>query len=275
MPWGLCYAKHMRLLALLACTLAFFPVDASAAKKPKNPTKVVKVVPVPTFSAKTFLVANDSGTILREKDGSVIRSIASISKLMIGMLASEQQLEEQLDIPSKREVSTSIPRSVKTLSRKELLTLALVKSDNFAAQILCSNLDHCVDKMNARAAELGMTDTKFFEPTGLDYGNVSTAHDLLKLMMVVSTNQTVSELSSLPSAEINANGKMIKVNNTNPLTSKFSIVLSKTGFTNAAGGCLVMVMNSEIGKRFFILLGSKNTKTRIPDMEKLVKEEKE
>lgn len=268
-----CYATHMRLLATIACILALTATDVHAAKKPQKPTKVVKVIPVPTFSAKSFLVADNAGTILREKDGSVIRSIASISKLMIGMLASEQDLNESLEIPNKREVSSTIPRTVRHLTRKELLTLALVKSDNFAAQVLCSNLDRCVERMNERAGELGMTDTKFYEPTGLDYGNVSTAHDLLKLLIVVSTNPTVTELSSMPSAEITADGKMIKVRNTNPLTSKFSIVLSKTGFTNAAGGCLVMVMDSAIGRRILILLGSKNTHTRIPDMERLVKEE--
>lgn len=260
-----CYTKNMRLVALIACALI--------CSTPAHAKKVKKVIPVPTFSAKSFLIADDNGTILKEKDGASVRSIASISKLVIGLLVAEQDLSESLPIPEKRDVSSSIPRQVKHLTRKELLTLSLVKSDNFATQVLCNHLDNCVEKMNAKALDLGMKDTKFFEPTGLDYGNVSTAHDLLRLLMVASANTVVSELSSLPEAEIESGGKVIKVRNTNPLTAKFSIVLSKTGFTNAAGGCLVMVMNSPLGKRILILLGSKNTKTRVPEMEKLVKEQ--
>ena len=128
--------------------------------------------------------------------------------------------------------------------------------------------------LNARekAQELGMSSTHYNEPTGLDKGNVSTAHDLLKLLLVAVTVPTITELSSMPKAEVDTMGKVIKVNNTNPLTSKFDVILSKTGFTNPAGGCLVMILNSGVGQRILILLGSKNAHTRIPDMERLVKE---
>jgi len=256
----------MRALVTIACTLALATGNAYAAKKPKP-------IPIPTFSAKSYLVADDSGNILTEKDGNEVRSIASISKLMIGILASEQDLNEELNILKTREVSSTIPRKVTQLTRKELLTLALVRSDNFAAQILCLNLENCVEKMNERASTLEMHDTKFYEPTGLDYGNVSTARDLLKMLLVAANNSVITELSSLPAAQIRAQGRLISVHNTNPLTSKFSIILSKTGFTNAAGGCLVMIMNSSVGKRILILLGSRNTRTRILDMEQLVREQ--
>lgn len=251
-----------RLLVAISVSL-LLSGNAVAAKKRKP-------VPVPTFSAKSYLVADSAGTVLKEHDGDAIRPIASITKLMISMLAAEQDLNEELTVPRQRRVQSSIPLKTATLSRRELLTLALVRSDNFAAQILCSNLPNCVDSMNNKAQELGMTNTHFNEPTGLDVGNVSTAHDLLKLMLVASTNSTVAEISSMAKAEIETNGKSIKVKNTNPLTSKFDITLSKTGFTNPAGGCLVMIINSVAGQRIMILLGSRNAKTRIPDMEKLV-----
>ncbi len=231
-----------------------------------------KVHPVPEFSAKTFLIADSDGIILKEQEGGVVRPIASISKLMVALLASEQDLNEQLQIPSVRAVQSTIPKKTASLSRKELLTLALVHSDNFAAQILCTNVPNCVDAMNQRAVDLGMVNTHYNEPTGLDKGNVSTAQDLLKLLLVASSNATITALSSMPKAEVEtAEGKVIRVRNTNPLTAKFSIILSKTGFTNPAGGCLVMMMNSDVGQRILILLGSKNAHTRIPDMEKLVK----
>ena len=231
-----------------------------------------RTVAPPMFSAKSFLVASEDGTILKEQAGDIVRPIASISKLMVALLASEQDLAESVVIPSTRQVQSSIPRTVHTLTRKELLTLALVRSDNFAAQILCSNIPNCVDRMNSKAHEIGMVDTQYQEPTGLDRGNVSTAHDLLKLLLVASENITLTEISRQPNAEIATGRRIIKIHNTNPLTSKFDIHLSKTGFTNPAGGCLVMVLNSEMGRKIFVLLGSKNSHTRIPDMERLVRE---
>lgn len=223
------------------------------------------------FSGKSYIIADQHGEILDEKDVDEIRPIASITKLMVGLLAAEQDLFEQLAIPKNRTVQSSIPKSIETLSRKDLLTLSLVKSDNLAAQILCDNILFCVERMNERASMLGMYATKFFEPTGLSKDNVSTAKDLLKLMIELSHNPIIGDLSSQPTATIPFNKGEIKVRNTNPLTAELNILLSKTGFTRPAGGCLVIILNSPIGQRILILLGSKNTRTRIVDMEHLIK----
>jgi D-alanyl-D-alanine endopeptidase (penicillin-binding protein 7) len=227
---------------------------------------------VPAFSAKSFVVADETGVVIKEKGGDTIRPIASISKLMIGLIAADQNLNEILNIPQIRLVQSKIPKETKTMTRRELLTLALVKSDNFAAQILCLNLDNCVMQMNTKATELGMSNTKYVEPTGLDVRNVSTAKDLVKLVVVAASNPTITEISSMPDAEIYTSNKTIKIRNTNPLTAKLDILLSKTGFTDPAGGCLVMVLKLKIGHKIFVLLGSKNAHTRIPDMLKLIKE---
>lgn len=237
----------------------------------RSKTKKVRKQIVPAFSAKSFLIADATGTIIEQRDIYQVLPIASITKLMVGLLASKQFLNEELSIPNERDVQSIIPRKTETLSRKELLTLALVKSDNFAAQILCKNIPNCVDAMNDKAKELGMVDTHYSEPTGLSVENISTANDLLKLMLVAAEDDTLKEISSMSHAEIPIDSKIIKINNTNPLTRKFDIILSKTGYTNPAGGCLVMIMNSPVGQRILILLGSRNAKTRIPDMERLVK----
>ncbi len=258
----------MKRLILAVCLASIFAGGAIAAPK----KKATKRVAIPVFSAQSYLIADSSGVIMKEKGGDAIRPIASITKLMGALIASEQAMDEMLSIPSTRTVTSSIPRSVNSMTRRDLLTLSLVKSDNFAAQILCENLPNCIDRMNEKAVELGMKDTKYFEPTGLSADNVSTAHDLLRLIMAASENNTVSTISSLSEAEIPVNGRMLKIRNTNPLTNKFTITLSKTGFTRPAGGCLVMMMNSPVGQRILILLGSRNTKTRIPDMESLVKD---
>ncbi len=257
---------------VIAITLAALMVGNADARSKHRQKRSKTPAAVPAFSTKSFLVADMDGHILKEQDGDTVRPIASISKLMIAMLATEQDLDEQLAVPVKRTVQSSIPRKVATLTRKELLTLALVRSDNFATQILCENITNCVDKLNERARDIGMLDTHYTEPTGLSRENVSTAQDLLKLMIVASTNDVIRQLSSMPSAEIPIGKQSIKVHNTNPLTSRLHIVLSKTGYTNPAGGCLVMIMDSAVGQRILILLGSKNARTRVPDMEKLVKE---
>jgi serine-type D-Ala-D-Ala endopeptidase (penicillin-binding protein 7) len=250
----------MKLLAGLLIVLAAFGAEA----KPQHKNPIV------TFSAKSFIVAGEDGHILREKDSDIVRPIASISKLMVTLLASEQDMSEELEVPAKRTVQSIIPQGTKHMDRRQLMTLALVRSDNFAAQILCENLPSCVEKMNEKAKELGMTHTSYQEPTGLSKENVSTATDLLKLLLVATNNPLLTEISSMPQAEIPINNKMVKFNNTNPLTRKLNIILSKTGFTNPAGGCLVMVANTALGKRIYVLLGSRNAHTRIPDMEKLV-----
>lgn len=220
---------------------------------------------------KSYLIADINGNILKEKSSNTVRPIASLSKLLLALLVSEQNPNESLSIPINRSVHSSIPFNTESLSRKELLTLTLVKSDNFAAQILCENLPDCVNQMNAKALELGMTNTHYSEPTGLSSENVSTAQDLLKLVIAAVDQPIITELSSMPSAEIIIGKKKLKINNTNPLTSKFNIMLSKTGFTLPAGGCMAIVVQSNIGSRIFILLGSRNVKTRVPDMENLVK----
>ena len=124
--------------------------------------------------------------------------------------------------------------------------------------------------MNLRAQQLGMNNTYYAEPTGLDKSNVSSAKDLLKLVLEILKNKSLSEISSMPEATIPIDHGKIHVRNTNPLTNTLDVVLSKTGFTKPAGGCLVMAADTDIGRRIYILLGSKNTRTRVPDMQRLV-----
>lgn len=229
------------------------------------------VVTPPAFTTESYLIADSSGQIILEHDSNLQRPIASISKLMVGLLAASQDLDEALPIPVKRTVQSGIPYKHRSLTRRELLTLSLVKSDNFAAQILCLHIHDCINAMNNKAAELGMLHTRFVEPTGLSKENVSTASDLLKLMLASSSSEVITSLSSLPSAEIHAGKKVIKINNTNPLTRKLNVFLSKTGFTNPAGGCISMIIGDSHDRRIIILLGSKNTKTRIVESLRLYK----
>lgn len=253
----------MKFYNVISCLLLCIATNSVSA--------ALHISPATKFPNQSYLIADSNGNIIDEHSSFVTRPIASISKLMVALLASTQDMDEALIIPSHRTVQSAIPQKQTTMSRRELLRLALIKSDNFAAQILCYNIPDCVNAMNAKAVELGMTRTRYVEPTGLSEENVSTAQDLLKLMMVASTVPTITNISSLPSADIQTGKSTFKIRNTNPLTNTLDIILSKTGFTDPAGGCLVMLVNSPVGQRFMILLGSRNAQTRIPDMVRLYK----
>ena len=230
------------------------------------------------ITAKSFLVADNRGQVILEKNADRTQPIASITKLMtaIVVLNSHQNLEEELPLNFKnsRVYHTKLPRTLKTLSRGELLELAIVKSDNFAAYTLCENypggVGRCVAEMNHLALEFGMYSTHFADPTGLDEGNQSNARDLVKLVLVASHHQEITDASAKPSVSIKVKKRWWEFGNTNPLVRRSdSVVVSKTGYIHQSGGCIVMLLDTELGQRVIVLLGSKNTRTRIPEAEQI------
>lgn len=244
------------LLLLLFCT--------SAVAKP--------------ITAKSFLVTNIDGEPILEKNADEVRSIASITKLMTAMvvLDSGQDLEEELTINYKLRgrYHTHLPSSVKTLSRHTLINLALVKSDNLAAYTLCENyvggVDSCVSAMNRKATTLHLQYTHYSDPTGLDPTNVSTARDLAQLVLVARHYPHILDASGMPSVDIQVKKHWWQFGNTNPLVKNTNNVrVSKTGFINSSGGCVVMLLDTELGERVIVLLGSRNTRTRFPEAEKI------
>ena len=217
----------------------------------------------PALTAKSWLVADDNGLILEGSHTTDVRSIASITKLMtsIVVLDSSQLLTE------------TIPKKLynRKFTRQELLNLAIIKSDNNAARMLCEyypgGMFSCVQAMNNKANELKMYSSKFTDPTGLYNTNVSTAEDLVKLVMTAKNYPTITNASNTPSVSWQVNKKRYAIfHNTNDLVGKgVHFIVSKTGWITASGGCIVMMLRGEQGVRTVILLGSKNTKTRIPE----------
>jgi serine-type D-Ala-D-Ala endopeptidase (penicillin-binding protein 7) len=231
------------------------------------------------ITAKSFLVTDNKGAVILEKNADRMQSIASITKLMtaIIVLNAHQDLSEELKLDFKKSnvYHTRLPRTLKTLSRGELLQLAIVKSDNFAAYTLCANypggVDRCIAEMNHEALEFGMYSTHFTDPTGLDEGNQSNARDLVKLVLVASRHPEITEASGKPLVSIQVKKRWWDFWNTNSLVRKNSenVIVSKTGYINASGGCVVMLLDTDQGQRVIVLLGSKNTRTRIPELEKI------
>ena len=230
------------------------------------------------ITAKSFLVTDNKGQVILERHADRVQPIASITKLMtaIIVLNANQDLAEELRLDFKKTnvYHTKLPRTLKTLSRGELLQLAIVKSDNFAAYTLCANypggLERCVAEMNHEALEFGMFSTHFTDPTGLDEGNQSNARDLVKLVLVASRHTEITDASGKPSVSILVKKRWWEFGNTNPLVRRTdNVVVSKTGYIHESGGCIVMLLDTELGQRVIVLLGSKNTRTRIPEAEQI------
>lgn len=229
-------------------------------------------------TAKSWLVADADGKIIRGENTTAVRPVASISKLLTAMIVldAKQNLDEKITYKTYRSKARHHKKEKVNkshyLTRRELLNMTLVHSDNHAAGVLCSNYmagtTDCISAMNFKVAKLGMMHTSMFDPTGLDNRNVSTAEDLIKLVQAARGYPEIVHASKQSRIEIKISKKWFFFNNTNPMIGKdHRIVVSKTGFTNPAGGCIVMGLDTELGQRTVVVLGSKNTKTRIPEAE--------
>jgi len=216
-----------------------------------------------TLTAQAWLVADHNGKILEGSNMSEVRSIASITKLMTAMVV----------LDSGQSLTEIIPKKLynKQLTRETLIDLAIVKSDNNAAQMLCDyypgGYKSCIDAMNSKATLLQMTNSVFTDPTGRMHTNVSTAHDLIKLVFAASKYPLIVHASNMDAVRWNVSKKKnVEFKNTNSLVGNgYKFLVSKTGFINKAGGCIVMMIDTANGIRTVVLLGSKNTKTRIPE----------
>jgi len=220
----------------------------------------------PGITAKSWLVADEQGRIIKSENPDQIRSIASISKLMTVMvvLDAHQDLTERINL----------------FTRSQLIEMTLVHSDNKAAQVLCENYPSgshgCIQSMNLKAKLLGMKNTSFVEPTGLSVMNVSTATELIKLVQAASSYPEIVKTSQMSEVKIQIRKRWFVFKNTNPIIGKrHKFIVSKTGYINASGGCIVMMLDTDIGNRIVIVLGSKNTHTRIPEAEFIFENVKE
>jgi len=236
-----------RIFSVLALFAILYHGQANAS--------ITKPVPI---TATSWLVADESGRIIQSENIEQQRAIASITKLMTAMvvLDAKQDLTEQTG----------------KYTRGETIQLALVHSDNKAADTLCqyypNGRDACIRAMNTKAQLLGMSNTKYVEPTGLSVFNVSTATDLIKLVIAAKEYAEVIEASKTSQVKIKLKKKWLVFNNTNPIIGKrHDFIVSKTGYIRASGGCIVMMLDTDIGRRIVVVLGSKNTKTRIPEAE--------
>jgi D-alanyl-D-alanine endopeptidase (penicillin-binding protein 7) len=238
------------VLALLSCSLSW-----------AKPTTVIDNLG--DLTAKSWLVADADNKILASKDTTTVRSIGSITKIMtvLAVLESRPLMDQTLTYSKQLR-----------LTRQELIDITLVRSDNRAADTLCNNYPggykKCIQAMNDLAIKYDMNNTRFADASGLMAGNVSTSEDLLKLLNVAEKNYLIVSAASKTDVKIQIKRKWLIFKNTNPLIGhRHKFIVSKTGTTNAAGGCIILTVETERGLRRVVVLGSRNGRTRIPEAE--------
>jgi D-alanyl-D-alanine endopeptidase (penicillin-binding protein 7) len=232
-------------------------------------------------SSVAYVIDQDTQEVLLSKNDQAVLPIASITKLMTALVVREANLDMDesitisVDDIDTEKGSGSRLRPGTTLTRGELLHLALMSSENRAAHALGrtypAGLDAFINQMNAKAAQLGMRDTRYAEPTGLSSRNQSSAKDLATLVAFAANDSTLRELSTSNGFQVEVGRKTLKYRSTNRLVSNpnWDIDLQKTGYISEAGQCLVMQAKVAGRKLIMVFLDSAGKFSRIADAERV------
>lgn len=221
------------------------------------------------------------GEVLFQKNANQIVPIASITKLMTAMvvLDSAPILDAPItitddDVDYLRGSRSRLPVG-SVISRKTALLLALMSSENRAANALARHypggIHAFLSAMNTKAKELGMVDSRFEDPTGLNSNNVSTATDLAKMVTAAHKYLLIRELTTTGEAKVEVAGQDMEYRNTNPLVrnTAWEVGLSKTGYISEAGKCLVMQARLAEKSVIIVLLDSQGSLTRVGDANRI------
>jgi D-alanyl-D-alanine endopeptidase (penicillin-binding protein 7) len=262
----------------------------SAAVKPSTAPRIRQTLVAPASKASMGAVRSNvvfvqdlaSNAVVFSRNDENVRPIASISKLMTAVIIvdANQPMQEMLEITQDDVDMLKHSRSRLAvgarLSRSDMLHVALMSSENRAANALARNypggLPAFVAAMNAKAKQLGMMQSHFVEPTGLSSDNVSTPRDLVKLLQAAASRPAISQFTTDDQQEVRAGKRAPTIfRNTNALVANpsWDIKVSKTGFINEAGQCLVMVAHINNRDVAIVLLNAEGKGTRIGDAMKI------
>jgi D-alanyl-D-alanine endopeptidase (penicillin-binding protein 7) len=266
------------ILAILA-TQATAKVIRSPAKAVRDPAKLVRDLKLK--SSSVLIIDQSDSSVLYSRHPDVAMPIASITKLMTALvvLDAKQPLDELIQIT---DADRDMPKGSfsrltvgTTLSRGDLMHLALMSSENRAAHALGNNypggMPAMVAAMNAKAAELGMVSSRFVDPTGLSSQNVASPEDLTKLVIAASHNPRIREYSTDSRYAVKVRRHMVEFHNTDNLVANpaWNIIVQKTGYISEAGKCLVMAAVIEGRSVVIVLLDSLGKYTRVADAKRI------
>jgi D-alanyl-D-alanine endopeptidase (penicillin-binding protein 7) len=236
-------------------------------------------------SSVALVVDRETDAVVFSKNADAVLPIASITKLMTALVVADARLPlgEMLEVAPDDVAATNPSRARSRLAlgtqltRGEMLHLALMSSENRAAHVLGrtypGGLSAFVSAMNAKAALLGMADTRYVEPTGLSADNRSSAQDLARLVRAASDHPVIREYSTAQEASVEVGSKTVQFRNTNGLVRSpdWDILVQKTGYIAAAGRCVVMQAQLAGRELIMVLLDSAGKYTRIADAERIRK----
>ena len=239
----------------------------------------------PHLRSASALVIDTDGNVIYGKDVDTVRPIASITKLMTAMVIIDSgiDLEEKITVTRDDRDLVQLTGSRleygATLTRKEMILLAIMSSENRAAAALGrtypGGMSKFVAQMNNKAADLGMSHSRFADPAGLDVTNTSTASDLAKMVTAAYSYALIRQASTTKRLEVHPYARRgpLTYGNTNRLlkNASWDIALSKTGYINEAGRCLVMQAIIEGESVSIVLLNSFGKLTPFGDSNRLRK----
>ena len=239
--------------------------------------------PLDLKSSVALVIDQDTQQVLFSKNPQAVLPIASITKLMTALVVTEANLplDEVLSI-SQDDVDTEKGSRSRLmvgtqLTRGDMLLLALMSSENRAAHALGRHypggMDAFVAAMNGKAQLLGMTGTRYVEPTGLSSQNRASANDLARLVNAAYAHPIIRELSTSREAQVDIGNRQLQFRSTNGLvrSPEWDIGLQKTGYISEAGRCLVMQAQLAGRKLIMVLLDSTGKYSRIGDAERIRK----
>lgn len=230
---------------------------------------------VPDLRAEAAIIYNpENGQVLWESNSQDQRSIASITKVMTAVVFLEDSpdLNETVVVQSSdvARASTTYLRTGDRVTKEDLLHLMLVASDNAAARVLARTSSYgsagFIDRMNQKAADLGLASTKYADPSGLLAANVSSAYDMARLITFVSTNDHIAGIMRKDSYTATAGRRKITIHSTNQLVRQgdVDVQAGKTGFISKAGYCLATLLRLPQGgpQVAVVVLGAKSNAGR-------------
>ena len=245
------------------------------------------MIPISTDSRSVAVIDAETGESIYEKNADTARPMASITKVMtaIVVLDSGLDMREELtltpeDFVGPKRASSNL-KSGDRLNRAEMLLMALMKSENPAAKSLSRNYpggyDAFMRAMNRKAQELGMSTAFFGDPTGLDKRNVASSNDLVKMVRAAGNYDVIRRFSTTKSynfyvSNFASGNRTYSANNTSSLVrdGSYPIGISKTGFINEAGRCVVMETRVNNRPAIIVILGANSSATRWGDAKNIL-----
>lgn len=277
-------AKQMTVIEMLVLVvvLCLLVVQSAEAKTTKHKHKSHTPKIIQTTGMSIMHVDLEQDSILKGQNVDRVRGLASITKLMTAMVALDYSTDTDKILKLSKLTHSKLPR--REYTRGQLLHAMLIKSDNAAAETIAADYpggrQNFINAMNVRAGLIGLKNTNFNDPSGLDKGNVSTAEDVTRMVVSAAYYPMIRNISTKKESTILIQVKRqewpVVLSNTNRVLLKEfdTIRLSKTGFTNPAGFCVAILIqqpvNNEMHHQVIVVMGAKSSAQRVDTVKRMM-----